>query len=333
MLYKTESVTYYYSSLLLIIIILPRNGRRLWQSGRQTCGSSQRPDLISFDQRLQQEVFHWVGTQIKLISRAPQHERQVCQISVFRSLWIIMPRMSVPAVDHLCHDQVMEQAQHCPRQMARFTIKSTRLLFTIYSVWDAQLALQGSTAGKSWALRTSNVCQSWAVITVTNISVTFSPCRCLDHKIHRIGIHGNGGRWNTETGRDDSGTGIVTEHAGTDIESRGCWTWWRLMWTADPGVLLHCPGYWALPVAETEDVVGPTLTNLFNKQGWAWRALIYPSLNDGQSSFETAQTWSIQYNFIAKCQYTDCTRNVLWCQVHSSHIHSNHKTFNYNNSK
>ena len=39
---------------------------------------------------------------------------------------------------------------------------------------------------------------------------------------------------------------------------------------------------------------------------------------------------TIQYNFIAKCQYTDCTRNVLWCQVHSSHIHSNHKTFNYN---
>ena len=37
-----------------------------------------------------------------------------------------------------------------------------------------------------------------------------------------------------------------------------------------------------------------------------------------------------QYNFIAKCQYTDCTRNVLWCQVHSSHIHTNHKTFNYN---
>ena len=35
--------------------------------------------------------------------------------------------------------------------------------------------------------------------------------------------------------------------------------------------------------------------------------------------------FQIQYNFIAKCQYTDCTRNVLWCQVHSSHIHSNHK--------
>ena len=38
----------------------------------------------------------------------------------------------------------------------------------------------------------------------------------------------------------------------------------------------------------------------------------------------------IQYNFIAKCQY-NCTRNVLWCQVHSSHIHSSHKTsLNYN---
>ena len=30
------------------------------------------------------------------------------------------------------------------------------------------------------------------------------------------------------------------------------------------------------------------------------------------------------YNFIAKCQYTDCTKNVLWCQVHSSHIHPVH---------
>ena len=36
-----------------------------------------------------------------------------------------------------------------------------------------------------------------------------------------------------------------------------------------------------------------------------------------------------EFKFIAKCHYTDCTRNVLWCQVHSSHIHSNHKTFNY----
>ena len=26
---------------------------------------------------------------------------------------------------------------------------------------------------------------------------------------------------------------------------------------------------------------------------------------------------AIQYNFIAKCQYTDCTRCVLWCQVYS----------------
>ena len=41
----------------------------------------------------------------------------------------------------------------------------------------------------------------------------------------------------------------------------------------------------------------------------------------------------IQYKFIAKCQ-CNCTRNVLWCQVHSSHIHANHKTsLHYNNSK
>ena len=42
---------------------------------------------------------------------------------------------------------------------------------------------------------------------------------------------------------------------------------------------------------------------------------------------------TIQYNFIAKCQYS-CTRNVLWCQVHSSHIHSNRKTsLNYNSKQ
>ena len=42
---------------------------------------------------------------------------------------------------------------------------------------------------------------------------------------------------------------------------------------------------------------------------------------------------NIQYNFIAKCQH-NYTRNVLWWQVHSSHIHSNHKTLlNYSNSK
>ena len=30
---------------------------------------------------------------------------------------------------------------------------------------------------------------------------------------------------------------------------------------------------------------------------------------------------SIDSNFIAKCQY-NCTMNVLWCQIHSSHIHA-----------
>ena len=59
--------------------------------------------------------------------------------------------------------------------------------------------------------------------------------------------------------------------------------------------------------------------------------LIYTKRQSHQSVEAGHST--IQYNFIAKCQYTDCTWNVLWCQVHSSHIHSNHKTFNYNNSK
>ena len=47
--------------------------------------------------------------------------------------------------------------------------------------------------------------------------------------------------------------------------------------------------------------------------------------------------YTIEYNFIAKCQY-NCTRNVLWCQVHSSHIYAKHETLlnyskNNNNSK
>ena len=42
---------------------------------------------------------------------------------------------------------------------------------------------------------------------------------------------------------------------------------------------------------------------------------------------------TIQYSCIARCQY-NCIRNVLWCQVHSSHIHACHKTsLNYSNSK
>ena len=60
---------------------------------------------------------------------------------------------------------------------------------------------------------------------------------------------------------------------------------------------------------------------------------IYPQKqNDGTNCLMTGNN-TIQCNLIAKCQNTDCMRNVLWCQVHSSHIHSNHKTFNYNNSK
>ena len=54
---------------------------------------------------------------------------------------------------------------------------------------------------------------------------------------------------------------------------------------------------------------------------------------EDEENVQIFQYNTIQYNFIAKCQYTDCTRNVLWSQVHSSHIHSSHKTFKYNNSK
>ena len=39
----------------------------------------------------------------------------------------------------------------------------------------------------------------------------------------------------------------------------------------------------------------------------------------------------VQYNIVARCQYC-CTRNVLWCQVRSSHIHADHETSFYNNN-
>ena len=59
---------------------------------------------------------------------------------------------------------------------------------------------------------------------------------------------------------------------------------------------------------------------------YRWRLLC-------SNTYNTTQYNKIQYNFIAKCQY-NCTRNVLWCQVCSSHIHSNHNTsLKYNNCK
>ena len=59
---------------------------------------------------------------------------------------------------------------------------------------------------------------------------------------------------------------------------------------------------------------------------YRWRLLC-------SNAYNTTQYNKTQYNFIAKCQY-NCTRNVLWCQAYSSHIHSNHKTsLNYNNNK
>ena len=39
----------------------------------------------------------------------------------------------------------------------------------------------------------------------------------------------------------------------------------------------------------------------------------------------------VQYSFVARCQYL-CARNVLWCQVRSSHIQANHETSLYNNN-
>ena len=58
-----------------------------------------------------------------------------------------------------------------------------------------------------------------------------------------------------------------------------------------------------------------------------YNTTLLPSVN----LFSTIQlycqrsVYSVQYNFIAKCQY-NCARSVLRCQVHSSHIHTNHKT-------
>ena len=83
-----------------------------------------------------------------------------------------------------------------------------------------------------------------------------------------------------------------------------------------------------------------TVSILRRKVGYFWSStLCTPLVLNIVITVDFFFFWSLvflsqsQYNFIAKCQDTDCTRNVLCCQVHSSHIHSNHKTFNYNNSK
>ena len=48
---------------------------------------------------------------------------------------------------------------------------------------------------------------------------------------------------------------------------------------------------------------------------------------------EKEDRFAILHNFLAKCRYI-CTRNVSWCQVHSSHIHASHKTkLHYSSSK
>ena len=77
--------------------------------------------------------------------------------------------------------------------------------------------------------------------------------------------------------------------------------------------------------------------------GLVWTAVSLSATTGPGVATKKACTWSwssdkliqhsaIQYNLIAKCQY-NCTRNVLWCQIPSSHIHTNHKTWDYNNSK
>ena len=47
--------------------------------------------------------------------------------------------------------------------------------------------------------------------------------------------------------------------------------------------------------------------------------------------YSTVQYDTVQNNLIAKYQY-NCTWNVLWCQVRSSHIHANNKTSLYYNN-
>ena len=50
---------------------------------------------------------------------------------------------------------------------------------------------------------------------------------------------------------------------------------------------------------------------------WAWLNVssCAKSVAAGRVNYNTVQ-YTIQYNFSAECQYIDCTRNVLWCQVH-----------------
>ena len=130
------------------------------------------------------------------------------------------------SVAHLCYDQVMEQAQqHVP---GFSSLKSTWLQFTIHS---ACMCIDMSTVDIKCLF--SDNCHKY-------VHHFLCVSTFWDHKIH---INGNGVCWNTGNKR-------MLVH----WKQRMLGLMLGLMWTADPysqsGGLLHCPGCWALPVAE-----------------------------------------------------------------------------------
>ena len=147
-----------------------------------------------------------MGTQIKLISRAPQHERQFCQIcfqipvdnhakNVSSGCGSPLPRSSngtgtaLSPADGQVHYKVHPTSFH-----HLLSLSETHNLHSKARLLESP---EHAADIKRLSVMSRDNCHRY-------IRHFQSACRCLDHKIHRIGIHGNGGRWNTETERDDS---------------------------------------------------------------------------------------------------------------------------------
>ena len=122
-----------------------------------------------------------------------------------------------------------------------------------------------------------------------------------------------------------------------------CWHLWcssrfKLFWDHHPDLTYAVSRVLKVGYLSSDQATGYQCCGWFRIQWLSLSATTGPGV-----AAKKACTWSwsynefiqhntIQCNLIAKCQY-NCTRNVLWCQIHSSHIHTNHKTWNYNNSK
>ena len=112
--------------------------------------------------------------------------------------------------------------------------------------------------------------------------------------------------------------------------------WWLSDWLIDAGWLNDAG--WLVdrsPACVAEGAVGADgQVWALHWHGGGWHGPGHQSHGSPRNGQSAVMSSTMQYcnNFIAKCQY-NCTRNVLWCQVHASHIHASRKKLNYDSSK